>query len=156
MLPTEFLAKGPRLSRGFRAMRLALPAKAKKINPVSSNLETGFLGNLLCQVFQAAQIRVDHFFAPRAYQMGVRVRFVAVIPVASIRKGYFQHLVDLFKEMDRFIYRGDTGRRELLPNDFINPFHRGMPITGRQYSENRHPLGGNPKIVIPQLCKHLV
>jgi hypothetical protein len=144
------------LKKGFRVMRLALAAKAKKINPVSGNLEAGFFGNLLCQVFQAAQIRVDHFFAPRAYQMGVRVRFVAVIPVASIRKGYFQHLVDLLKEMDRFIYGGNTGRRELLPNDFIYPFHRRMPITGRQYSQNGHPLGGDPKIVIPQLCKHLV
>jgi hypothetical protein len=75
--------------KGFRALLLALAAKAKKINAVSANLETGFLGNLPCQVFQTAQIRVDDFFAPRAYQMGVRVWFVAVIPVASIREANF-------------------------------------------------------------------
>jgi hypothetical protein len=144
------------LIKEFRAILLALGAKAKKINPVSGNLETGFFSNLLCQVFQTAQIRIDHFFAPRAYQMGVRVRFVAVISVASVRKGYFQHLIDLFKEMDRLIYGGDTGRRKLLPNDIIYPLHRGMPLTGRQYSQYGQPLWGDPKIVIPQLCKHLV
>ena len=74
------------LKKGFLALLLALAAKAKKINPVSVNLETGFFGNLLCQVFQTAQIGVDDFFAPRAYQMGVRVRFVAVITIASIRQ----------------------------------------------------------------------
>ncbi len=55
------------LKKGFLALLLALAAKAKKINPVSVNLETGFFGNLLCQVSQTAQIRVDDFFAPRAY-----------------------------------------------------------------------------------------
>ena len=35
------------LKKGFRAMLLAFAAKAKKINPVSVNLETGFFGNLL-------------------------------------------------------------------------------------------------------------
>jgi hypothetical protein len=74
------------LKKGFLALLLALAAKAKKINPVSVNLETGFFGNLLCQVFQTAQIGVDDFFAPRAYQVGVRVRFVAVITIASIRQ----------------------------------------------------------------------
>jgi hypothetical protein len=142
--------------KGSPPMLLALPAKAKKINPVSGDLEAGFFGNLLCQVIQTAQIRVNYFFAPRTYQMRVRVGFVAVIPVASVRKGNFQHLVDLFKKMDRFINGGDAGRREFPPNDFIYPFHRGMPLTGRQYSQNGQPLGGDPKIVIPQLCKHLV
>jgi hypothetical protein len=42
------------LKKGFLALLLALAAKAKKINPVSVNLETGFFGNLLCQVFQTA------------------------------------------------------------------------------------------------------
>jgi hypothetical protein len=74
------------LKKGGLALLLALATKAKKINPVSVNLETGFFGNLFCQVFQTAQIRVDDFFASRAYQMGVRVRFVSVITVASIRK----------------------------------------------------------------------
>jgi len=74
------------IRKGFLDLLLALAAKAEKINPMSVNLETGFFGNLLCQVSQTAQIRVDDFFTPRAYQMGVWVRFVAVIPVASIRK----------------------------------------------------------------------
>jgi hypothetical protein len=74
------------IKKRFPALLLALAAEAKKINPVSVNLETGFFGNLLRQVSQTAQIRVDDFFTPRAYQMRVRVRFVAVIPVASIRK----------------------------------------------------------------------
>jgi hypothetical protein len=36
------------LKKGFLALLLALAAKAKKINPVSVNLETGFFGNLFC------------------------------------------------------------------------------------------------------------
>jgi hypothetical protein len=68
------------------ALLLALAAKAEEINPVSVDLETGFLGDFLGHVFQAAQVRVDDFSATRAYQMGVRVWFVAVIPVAPIRK----------------------------------------------------------------------
>jgi hypothetical protein len=137
------------IKKEFIALLLALAAKAKKINPVSVNLETGFFGNLLCQVFQPAQIRVDDFFAPRAYQMGVRVRFVAVVAVAPIRKGYFYYLVDLFKKMDRLVNGGDTGRRKLFPDDFIYPFHRGMPLAGRQYSQNGQPLGSDPEIMIP-------
>jgi hypothetical protein len=83
------------IKKGFLDLLLALAAKAKKINPVSVNLESGFFGNLLCQVSQTAQIRVDDFFAPRAYQMGVRVWFFAVITIASIRKANLYNFIFL-------------------------------------------------------------
>jgi hypothetical protein len=107
------------LKKGFLALLLALAAKTKKINPVSVNLETGFFGNLFCQVFQAAQIRVDDFFASRAYQMGVRIRFVAVIPVASIRKADLYDFIFLLKQSYRLVDCRDAGSRKLNSNCFI-------------------------------------
>jgi hypothetical protein len=139
------------LKKGFLALLLALAAKAKKINSVSVNLETGFFGNLLCQVFQAAQIGVDDFFAPRAYQMGVRVRFVAVITVASIRKANLYDFIFLLKQSYRLVDCRDAGSRKLISNSVIDPLNARMPFAGGQHLQHSQPLRGDPKIVIPKL-----
>lgn len=115
------------------ALLLALAAKAKKINPVSVNLEAGFFGNLLCQVFQTAQIRVDDFFASHAYQMGVWVRLVAVIAVASIREANLYDFIFLLKQSYRLVDRRDAGSRKLSSNSVINPLNARMPIAGGQH-----------------------
>jgi len=130
---------------------LALAAKAKKINPVSVNLETGFFGNLLCQVSQTAQIGVDDFFASRAYQVGVRVRFAAVIPVASIRKADLYDFIFLLKQSYRLVDCRDAGSRELSSNSFIDPLNARVPIAGGQHLQHSQPLRGDPEIVTPEL-----
>jgi hypothetical protein len=133
-----------------RAVLLALAAKAEEINPVSGNLEAGFFGNLLGQVFQTAQIRVDDFFAPRAYQMGVRVRFIAVITIASIRKADFYDFIFLLKQSYRFVDGRHAGSRKLSSNGFIDPVNARMPIAGGQHLQHGQPLRCDPKIVIPE------
>jgi hypothetical protein len=134
----------------FLAQLLALAAKAKKINPVSVNLETGLPGNLLRQVSQAAQIRVDDFSAPHAYQMGVRVWFVAVIPVAAIRKADLYDFVLLLKQSYRLVNRRDAGSRKLGSNPVIDLLNAGMPIAAGQHLQHGQALRGDPEIVIPE------
>jgi len=131
-------------------MLLAFAAKAKKVNPVSRNLETGLFGNLLCQVFQTAQIRIDNFFAPGAYQMGVRVRFVAVIPVASVREADLYDFILLLKQGYRFVDGRNAGRRKLSFNCVIDPLNARMPNTCGQHLQHRQALRCDPKIVFLQ------
>jgi hypothetical protein len=133
------------------ALLLARAAKPEKINPVSVNFETGFLGDLLCQVFQAAQIRVDDFLAARAYQMGMRVWFVAVIPVAPIRKTDLYDFILLLEQRYRFVDGRDAGSRKLGPDRVIDSLNAGMPIAGGQHLQHSQPLRRDPEIVIPEL-----
>jgi hypothetical protein len=144
------------IKKGFLDLLLALAAKAKKINPVSVNLETGFFGNLLCQVFQTAQIRVDDFFASRAYQVGVRIRFIAVIPVASIRKANLYDFIFLLKQSYRLVDCRDAGSRKLGSNRFIDPLNARMSFARGQHLQYSQPLRCDPKIVIPKFREHLV
>ena len=129
-------------------MLLALAAKAKKINPVSGNSETGFFGNLLCQVFQTAQIRVDDFFAFGADEMRMRVRPVAVIAIASLRKPKLQHLIQFFKKGHGLVNRGQARRGKTSFHLFVNLLNARMPFAGDQHLQHSQPLGCNPKIVI--------
>jgi hypothetical protein len=138
------------LKKGFSALLLALAAETKKINPVSVNLETGFFGNLFCQIFQTAQIRVDDFFASRAYQMRVRIRFVAVIPVASIRKANLYDFIFLLKQSYRFVDGRDAGGRKLSPNSVMDSLNARMPLAGGQHLQHSQPLRCDPEIVIPK------
>ena len=69
------------------------------------NLKPGLFGSLLCQIFQAFQIRIDDLFASRADQMGVRVRLVAVIAVASIREANLYDFIFLLKQSP-FFFQG--------------------------------------------------
>jgi hypothetical protein len=139
------------VKKGGLALLLALATKAKKINPVGVNPETGFLGNLLRQVFQTAQIRVDDFFASRAYQMGVRVGSVAVISVASIRKADLNDFIFLLEQSYRLVDGRDAGGRKLSSDSVIDPLNAGMPIAGGQHLQHRQTLRCDPEIVIPEL-----
>ncbi len=81
---------------------------------------------------------------------------VAVVPVAPVRKGYFQHLVDLFEKMDRLVHSGEAGRWKVAPDGFIDPFYGGVSLTARQYSQNGQPLRRNPELVLSQFRGHLI
>jgi hypothetical protein len=43
------------------------------------NFKTGFSSDLLLYIFQTGQIRVDYLFAPDAYGVWMRIRFVTII-----------------------------------------------------------------------------
>lgn len=134
----------------------AVTANTKKIQAMTQYVKSGFIGRFRCYVLQGSQVRIDNLFAPDTDDMRMRKGLVAVVPVAPVGKGYFQHLVDLFKKMDRLVNGGDAGRRKLAPDGFIYLFHGGVPIADRQYSQNGQPLRRDPEIMLSQLRDHLI
>jgi hypothetical protein len=76
----------------------AVAANAEEVESMGDDLKPGFLGDLLRHIFQAAQIRIDYFFALGANHVRMWKRLVAVIAVASIRKSKLQNLVDFIDD----------------------------------------------------------
>ena len=60
--------------------------------------------------------------------MGMRIRLVAVIPVASVRKSEFQNLPQRFQQDDISIDRRQTHGGKIDFDLLINLFHIGMPL----------------------------
>ena len=112
-------------------MRLAVAACAEKINPVIYYLKTCFFSNFVCQVLKTTQIRINDLFTLCANYVGVRIRLIAIITITPIRESKFQHLVELFKKVDRLVNGGDAGCWKFSPDSFINSFNRWMSLAKR-------------------------
>jgi hypothetical protein len=63
-------------------------------------------GDLFLDFIEAIQVRVNDFFALYADEVRMRVRPVAVIPVAAIGKPQLEHLAKRFDQHDISVYRG--------------------------------------------------
>ncbi len=97
------------------------------------NPKSGFLFQLLGQMVQTGQVRVNNLFAPGTNQMRMGIGIVTVIAVAAVTETKLQDLTYFFDQRYGFINGGQTGGRKIDFDLLINPLDTGMAIAGRQY-----------------------
>jgi len=76
----------------YLLMNLAILANTKEIKPVCQYGKPCLIGNFLLHILEAVQIRINNSATLHAYDMGMGVGLITIIPVAAIWKTKFQNL----------------------------------------------------------------
>jgi len=143
-------ASGKTYQPGLSApMILALTANTKEIKPVCQYGKPCFIGNFLLHILEAVQIRINNSATLHAYDMGMGVGLITIIPVAAIWKTKFQNLSQGLDQKDGPIYSCKAHGRKVTLQLLIYGFHAGMAFTSGDNFHNSHALGGNLMIIIP-------
>jgi len=137
-------------------LTLTIGAEPEKIQAMTRDFEACFRNQFLGHTLQTLQIRINDFFAFGADEMRMRVRSVAVIAVASLRKPELQHLVEFFKKGHGFVNRGQARGGKTLFHLFIDGFNAWVPVARRYNLEHSHTLRCDSGIMPPESFQHLV
>ena len=122
---------------------------------MTCDLKARFRNQLLFQISQAFQIRINDFSALSADDMGMRIGFMSVISVASFRKPEFEHFIQFPQKGYGFVY-GSQARGWELPADlFVNHFHAGVVFACRQNLEYGNSLRRYPETLLLKLAEHV-
>ena len=105
---------------------------------------------------EQGQFRVDDHFTCSADQVGMWIGSAAVVAVAAITGTYFQNLPDIFEQMDGFVNRGQTGRREVDSNLRVNLLDTGMVRAAEEDFKDSDPLRSDAAVPLPQLGQDAV
>lgn len=134
---------------------LAIRTNPEKIKTMTGDLKARFRNQLLFQISQAFQIRINDFSALSADDMGMRVRFMSVISVASFRKPEFEHFIQFPQKGYGFVYGSQTRGRELPADLLVNHLDTGVVFACRQYFEHSNSLRGYPELSLLEFSEHL-
>jgi len=137
-------------------LTLTIGAEPEKIQTMTGDLKSCFRNEFPGHALEALQIRVNNLFAFSADEMRMRVRSVAVIAIAPLRKPNFQHLVQFFEKGHGFVNRGQACRRKTPFHLFEDMLNSWVPVTGGQDLEHSHTLRRDSRIVPPERFEHCV
>jgi hypothetical protein len=137
-------------------LTLTIGAEAEKIQAMTRDLKACFRNQFLRHPLQSLQIGVNDFFTFGADEMRMRVRSVAVIAVASLRKPQLQHLVQFFEKGHGFVNRGQARGGKTLFHLFIDGFNAWVPVARRYNLEHSHTLRCDSGIMPPESFQHLI
>jgi len=105
---------------------LAIRTNPEKIKSMTCDLKARFRNQLVFQISQAFQVRINDFSALGADDMGMRIGFMSVVSVASFGKPEFEHFIQFPQKRHGLVY-GSQARGWKLPADLlVNHFHAGV------------------------------
>lgn len=135
---------------------LAGGADAKQLNLVGGDLVAGGFGDFGGQLVEQADVRIDDTIALGADQVRMGVGFVAVVTVAAVGKANFQDFADFFEQVDGFVNRGQTGRREMGFDLIVDLLHTWMLVGIEKSLEDGNPLRRYPAFPLPKFAENVI
>ena len=122
---------------------------------MTCDLKARFRNQLIFQISQAFQVRINDFSALGADDMGMRIGFMSVVSVASFGKPEFEHFIQFPQKRHGLVY-GSQARRWKLPADLlVNHFHAGVVFACRQNFEHGDSLRRYPETLLLKLSDHV-
>lgn len=107
-------------------------------------------------MFELVDFRVDDALTLRAYQVWVRVGFVAIVPVAAVSKADLKDLSELFQQGDRLVDGRQAGGREIDLDLLINPLDARVLITVKERLEDGDTLRCDTKLTLAELVEDFI
>ena len=135
---------------------LAGRANAEKLNLMWDDFIAGGFSHFRCQTLKLSHFGIDDAFAVRAYQVRVRVGFVAIVAVATVSKADLENFTDLFQQVYGLVNRSQTGGRKVDPDLLINSFDTRMLSTEKKHFEDRDPLRRDTKLTLTELVEDFI
>ncbi len=120
---------------------LTFGTEPEKVEAMVCDPEPRFFSELLGEIVQPGDLRIDDLFASQADEVRVRIRPGAVISVPGIDKAELHDLAQIPQEGDRLVNGGETRDGKILFDPFINLLGAQVFLVLDQYLSDREPLG---------------